>query len=142
MKIHDIQPHHPLKSRKRIGRGGKRGTYSGKGMKGQRARSGASITPLFAGGAPTLTGQGSKVVHKMRGQHNGSTSDIHFTLNIDQLDSKFADGDTISVDTLREKGLIKRKHKQVKILARGTSKKRFVFQNVDCSQSVRDQYAK
>lgn len=142
MKIHDIQPQNPLKSRKRIGRGGKRGTYSGKGMKGQRARSGASITPLFTGGAPTLTGQGSKVVHKMRGQHNGPTSKNVATLNIDQLDSKFTDGDTISLSTLQEKKLIKRNQKQVKILARGTSQKKFVFQNLTCSQSVLEKYAK
>src|SRR5487761_215729 len=35
------------KTRKRIGRGGKRGTYSGRGMKGQKSRAGAGIRPEF-----------------------------------------------------------------------------------------------
>jgi len=45
MQLHEIKPIHKLKSKKRIGRGGKRGTYCGKGVKGQKARAGAKIRP-------------------------------------------------------------------------------------------------
>ncbi|MEK7341913.1 MAG: uL15 family ribosomal protein, partial [Candidatus Binatota bacterium] len=38
------------KKRKRVGRGGKRGTYSGRGSKGQKSRAGARIRPGFRGG--------------------------------------------------------------------------------------------
>jgi len=36
MQLHQLKPNHKKKSRKRVGRGGKKGTYSGKGMKGQK----------------------------------------------------------------------------------------------------------
>lgn len=45
MQLHQIQPLHKPKGKKRIGRGGKRGTYSGKGIKGQSSRAGAKIRP-------------------------------------------------------------------------------------------------
>ena len=67
MHIHTLSSNLPKKSRKRIGRGGKRGTYSGKGQKGQKSRSGAKISPLFTGGSAALAGQGSRVIHKRRG---------------------------------------------------------------------------
>lgn len=47
MQLHEIQPVHENKSKKRIGRGGKRGTYSGRGMKGQKARAGRKIRPAI-----------------------------------------------------------------------------------------------
>ena len=45
MQLHQLQPIHDLKGKKRIARGGKRGTYSGRGQKGQKSRSGAKIRP-------------------------------------------------------------------------------------------------
>jgi len=42
MQLHQLKPNHKKKSRKRVGRGGKKGTYSGKGMKGQKSRAGKS----------------------------------------------------------------------------------------------------
>ena len=45
MQLHTLQPTHKSQSKKRIGRGGKRGTYSGRGVKGQGARAGNKIRP-------------------------------------------------------------------------------------------------
>jgi large subunit ribosomal protein L15 len=45
--LHTIKPTTKNKSKKRIGRGGKRGTYSGKGMKGQKSRAGRKIRPAI-----------------------------------------------------------------------------------------------
>ncbi|MBI2010965.1 MAG: hypothetical protein HYS89_01915 [Candidatus Colwellbacteria bacterium] len=45
MQLHQIQPTHKTPRGKRIGRGGKRGTYSGRGIKGQRSRAGRRIKP-------------------------------------------------------------------------------------------------
>jgi len=45
MQLHQIQPLNKRKSKRRVGRGGKRGTYCGRGMKGQRARTGAKVRP-------------------------------------------------------------------------------------------------
>jgi large subunit ribosomal protein L15 len=47
MQLHEIKPTHKLKKRKRVGRGGKRGTYSGRGQKGQLSRAGRKLKPLI-----------------------------------------------------------------------------------------------
>lgn len=47
MQLHEVVPIHKNKSKKRIGRGGKRGTYSGRGMKGQKSRAGHKIRPAI-----------------------------------------------------------------------------------------------
>ena len=46
MQLHQLKPTHKAKAAKRVGRGGKRGTYSGRGMKGQKSRAGARMQPL------------------------------------------------------------------------------------------------
>ncbi|PIS38709.1 MAG: hypothetical protein COT34_02170 [Candidatus Nealsonbacteria bacterium CG08_land_8_20_14_0_20_43_11] len=45
MQLHQLQPVHKKKERKRVGRGGVHGTYSGKGQKGQKARAGTKFQP-------------------------------------------------------------------------------------------------
>ena len=144
MDIHSLQPKTPLKSRKVIGRGGKKGTYSGKGMKGQKARSGAHISPLFAGGAPTLMGQGSQTTHIMRGQKNivNLTKKNNTTiLNIKGIDKVFSKGETVNIESLIERGLIKKRVNIVKILAKGESKNKFVFENLELSKTVQEKYS-
>src|SRR4030043_532865 len=42
-----MKPKHKLKKKKRVGRGGKRGTYSGKGIKGQKSRAGRKMVPVI-----------------------------------------------------------------------------------------------
>ena len=43
--INEIKRAHALKGKRRVGRGGKRGTYSGRGIKGQKSRSGRKLRP-------------------------------------------------------------------------------------------------
>lgn len=50
MQLHDLKPFSRSKQKKRVGRGGKRGTYSGRGSKGQKSRAGTRIPPGFRGG--------------------------------------------------------------------------------------------
>lgn len=47
MQLHELLLTNKSKKRKRIGRGGKRGTYSGKGMKGQKSRAGKRLEPVI-----------------------------------------------------------------------------------------------
>ena len=47
MQLNELKAGTKNKSKKRVGRGGKRGTYSGKGMKGQKARAGKRIRPAI-----------------------------------------------------------------------------------------------
>jgi len=49
MQLHQLSPKHKSKKRKRVGRGGKRGTYCGRGMKGQKSRAGAKFVPIIRG---------------------------------------------------------------------------------------------
>jgi len=62
MNLHQIAPEHKKNPKKRIGRGGKRGTYSGKGVKGQKSRAGKRIRP----GTRDLIQQ----IPKLRGSRN------------------------------------------------------------------------
>ena len=69
MQLHEIKPVHKNESRKRIGRGGKRGTYSGKGMKGQKSRAGKKIRPAVRDliqRTPKLRGSGDKTAKQRR----------------------------------------------------------------------------
>ncbi len=62
MQLHELKPIHKRKQPKKIGRGGKRGTYSGKGMKGQKSRAGARMQPIIR--------ELIKRYHKLRGYKN------------------------------------------------------------------------
>lgn len=64
MQLNQLQAEHLKKKRQRVGRGGKKGTYSGRGMKGQKARAGRKPRPGFAGGDTPL----AKRLPKKRGQ--------------------------------------------------------------------------
>lgn len=47
MQLHEISPTHRNTAKRRVGRGGKKGTYSGRGIKGQKARAGHKIRPAL-----------------------------------------------------------------------------------------------
>lgn len=153
MQIHTLSPHSSQKTRKRIGRGGKRGTYSGKGQKGQKARSGAKISPLFTGGSASLSGQGSRVIHKRRGQSpvqghhrvtNIKSKKNYSVVSIDSILAIFEDGATINREALLEANIIKHNITRVKVLAKHNvqnADKKFVFEDVLMSKTIQDQYS-
>lgn len=71
MNLHQIAPANKSKSKKRIGRGGKRGTYSGRGVKGQKARAGRKIRPAtrdLIQQIPKLRGSKNKGSRKRKGK--------------------------------------------------------------------------
>jgi large subunit ribosomal protein L15 len=112
------------KKRKTIGRGGKKGTYSGKGMKGQKARSGAHVKPMFEGGRSTLIDH----MKKKRGFRSPHAKKV--IVKLSAIDKKFKDGDEINAEALIKAGLIDKIEARngIKILGGGkeTSKK-FTF---------------
>lgn len=64
MQIHELKPENKPKKKKRIGRGGKRGTYCGRGLKGQKSRAGRRIRPAvrdFVLKTPKLRGRRKNV---------------------------------------------------------------------------------
>lgn len=134
--LHTLQPTHPLKSKKRIGRGGKRGTYSGKGQKGQRARSGAHIRPVereMILKIPKKRGTG--FINKPK-----KFATPILTINVNRIAKAFESGQIVSVKTLVKKGLVhisKREKLQVKILGTGKLSKKLSFVGVSVSQAAR-----
>lgn len=112
MQLNTLKFKNKKKEKKIIGRGGKKGTYSGKGCKGQKSRSGVSINPLFEGGHSTLIDH----MKKMRGF---KSTKLKMEVKLSQLEKNFKEGENINFKSLVEKKLIKKmnKHSRVKIVA-------------------------
>lgn len=122
MQIHQLSVP-KRKKRKLIGRGGKRGTTAGRGTKGQKARSGASVDPLFEGGRSTFLERlkkvrGFKSIHQKRP-----------IVTLEQLEQAYTDGETVTIETLVAKKIVPASAKTVgvKVLATGTLKKKLVL---------------
>ena len=131
MQFHHLSPKTKLKHGKRIGRGGKRGTYSGKGIKGQKARAGARIRPEER--------DILKRIPKLRGYKFKSFRIKPAVVNLGDIDKKFKTGETVSPESLLTAGLIHRikgRVPRVKVLGQGELKKKVKFKDVVFSGSV------
>ncbi len=112
IKIHHLRPAPGSKTEKtRVGRGegGKGGKTAGRGTKGQGAR--GAVKPGFEGGQKPQ----SRRIPKLKGFRNPFRVE-YAVVNLDTLEQ--FDGDVVSPDTLRAKGLV-HKHGLVKVLGRG-----------------------
>jgi len=151
MQLHQLKPIHKKKSRQRVGRGGKRGTYSGRGLKGQKARAGRKPRQGFAGGDTPL----SKRLPKQKGSvgkvkiRRGSKSSRFrvkpIILNLRVLEKKFKTGEIVSQQSLLKKGLIDKiggRIPKVKILGKGEIKKRLEFKGIELSKSLQEKIKK
>src|SRR5215210_6901790 len=129
LNLSNLKPASPRKERKRVGRGlgSGKGRYSGRGIKGQKSRSGShKMRAGFEGGQMPIymrlgkqRGSYSKDAMPM-GPHRTSTVPV----NVRDLDRVFDDGADVTVETLIEKGLIKNSRTDVKILGQGELKKK------------------
>ena len=130
MQIHDLKPKNKITKKKRVGRGGKRGTYSGKGMKGQKSRAGANMAPI----ARELI----KRYPKLRG-YNFSPLNKTFVINIAVLDKVFEKGGDVNRKILVEKKIIgKSKNLPIKILGNGETKKKFNISECSVSKKAKE----
>ena len=114
MNIHEVKRAHPQKSKKTVGRGGKRGKTSGRGTKGQNARAGHKKRPEMR--------DIIKKLPKQRGYRFNSYAAPVRTVTLNQLSTLTA-GATASPETLHAAGIIPKvggKFPVVKILATGT----------------------
>ena len=100
MQIHELQPKNKFKKKKRIGRGGKRGTYSGKGMKGQKSRSGTKRGSLVEKGRSSWV----KRFPKLGGFQSVYLSNI--VVKTSQIEKYFKTGETVDEKSLIKKGII------------------------------------
>ena len=116
MKLHDIGPTPGShKRRKRIGRGDSSGwgKTAGRGEKGQLSRTGAVHRPFFEGGQIPLFRRLPK-----RGFKNPDRIDYEI-INLSVLEENFEDGAVVDASSLREKKLLAKGDRAIKILANG-----------------------
>tara|TARA_Y100000591_G_scaffold215353_1_gene187025 strand:+ start:338 stop:808 length:471 start_codon:yes stop_codon:yes gene_type:complete len=107
------------KARTRVGRGnGSKGTYSGRGLKGQKSRSGGGVPLFFEGGQLPLV----KRLPFLRGFKNRFKKDFSI-VNLSDIENKFNDGDLVNSESLFDLNLIRNKVSYVKILGNGNLKK-------------------
>lgn len=132
MQLHELKPTHKRKTGKRIGRGSKRGTHSGRGIKGQMTRAGRKTVPPIR--------ELIKRYPKLRGYRFKSRKVQPAIINVKDLEKVFKSGDTISPQVLVDKRLIRKvkgKTPKVKILGQGVIKKKFTVQGFLFSEKAK-----
>jgi large subunit ribosomal protein L15 len=128
---------HTHKARKRVGRGcgSGHGKTSGRGHKGQGSRRGASskMRVGFSGGQMPLFRTLAK-----RGFNNNAFSDDVFALNVSLLEDTFENGDVVSPETLKERGVVKARYDVLKILGNGELTKKLTVKAHKFSASAEE----
>ncbi len=120
------------KKRKRVGRGpgSGHGKTSGRGHKGQGQLAGWSAAPIFEGGASPLIRRIPK-----RGFHN-AWAKIVAAVNVGDLDAVYANGEEVTLESLRVKDLAKGRYDELKILGGGALTKKLKISAHRFSQSA------
>jgi len=128
LNLSNLKPAQARKNRKRVGRGigSGKGRYSGRGIKGQKSRSGShKMRPGFEGGQNPIymrlgKQRGGSADAMPVGPHRTSTAPV----NVATLDERFDAGADVTPDTLVEKGVLKNTKTDVKILGNGDLSKK------------------
>lgn len=124
MKLHELERNRAAKhDRRRVGRGmgSGLGKTSGRGEKGQKARSGVSIPATFEGGQLPLYRRLPK-----RGFSNSDFKIRYATINVSDL-NKFEDGTVVTPELLKEVGILKNQLDGVKVLGDGEIEKKLTI---------------
>ena len=121
MKLHEIKKiKGATHSKKKVGRGpgSGLGKTSGRGHKGQLARSGGGKGPMFEGGQIPLYKR-----LPQRGFSNARFKVVYAPINVDALNA-FEDGAIVSPEILKDMGIIKNQLDGVKVLGNGALEKK------------------
>jgi len=133
MQLHEIAPKHKTKKRKRVGRGGKKGTYSGRGMKGQGARAGKRLKPAIRSII--------KMYPKLRGYSFNPLTEKPSIVNVGILENAFQDGETVSPQSLVEKNIVRKakgRFPKIKILGDGKLTKKLTIEGCLISKAAKE----
>ncbi len=125
MKLHELEKNiGATHAKKRVGRGSGSGLgkTSGRGQKGQKARSGGSINPVFEGGQLPLYRRIPK-----RGFSNHMFKTTYAVVNLEQL-NVFENGTVVTPALLREAGIVKNQLDGIKVLGTGKLEKNLTIQ--------------
>jgi large subunit ribosomal protein L15 len=143
LNLSNLKPAQPRKDRKRVGRGlgSGKGRYSGRGIKGQKSRSGShKMRPGFEGGQNPIymrlgkqRGPYSKDAMPM-GPHRTQTQPV----NVAALEERFDAGADVTLEALVEKGLIRNTRIDVKLLGQGDLTKKLSITVHAASASARE----
>ena len=143
MNLNQLKSNTKRKSAKRVGRGGKRGTYSGKGTKGQKSRAGAGFKQGFRGGDNRLWQLFPKLrgATKKPGSNRPHMKHRYFQLRHDKVKvfnlnffNQFEDGKVVTPELFAKK--------EIKVLGEGQLKKRLEFKGFTFSKSAREKILK
>ena len=138
MKLHELEKNiGATHAKKRVGRGSGSGLgkTSGRGQKGQKARSGGSINPVFEGGQLPLYRRIPK-----RGFSNHMFKTRYATINLDDLNI-FEDGTVVTPALLKERRVIKKQLDGIKVLGNGNLEKKLTIQANKFSSSALEKIA-
>ena len=133
MKLHELEKNiGATHAKKRVGRGpgSGLGKTSGRGQKGQKARSGASINPVFEGGQLPLYRRIPK-----RGFSNAKFKTRYAVINLKDLNG-FEDGAVVTPALLKDAGIIKNQLDGIKVLGNGKLEKKITIQASKFSTSA------
>ena len=125
MKLNELKKNEGATFRKKIvgrGSGSGLGKTSGRGQKGQNARSGGGVSPVFEGGQLPLYRRLPK-----RGFSNHDFKTVYAVINVSDL-NVFNDGDVVTPALLKEKGIVKKQLDGIKVLGNGTLDKKLTIQ--------------
>ncbi len=131
MQLHELKPKTKSKKKKRIGRGGKRGTFCGRGVKGQKARAGGTPRPALRDIV--------KKIPKKRGYRFKPIKPKPQAVNLRDIDRHFKAHQKVNPQTLLKKGLIRKlggRMPKVKILGDGKLTKKLIIENCSLSKSA------
>ena len=133
MKLNELQNLN-AKTRKRVGRGAGSGLgkTSGKGHKGQNARSGGGVRPGFEGGQLPLFRRLSK-----RGFNNYNFRTVYATVNVGDLE-RFEEGTEVTKELLIETGLVKKELDGIKVLGNGELTKKLTVKANKFSSAAKE----
>lgn len=136
MKQNDLRPvEGSTQKRKRVGRGtgSGKGKTSGRGTKGQNARTSGGVRPVFEGGQLPFV----KRLPKMRG-FNNRFKVSYVPVNLDEMDKRFEAGAEVSPETLQAAGLLGDADSPVVVLARGELSKPLTIKTHRISKSAQE----
>lgn len=137
MQLNQVKPKTKKKIKKLIGRGGKRGTYSGKGLKGQKSRAGHKMRPELR--------DIIKKIPKKRGYRFKSFKARPVVINLEILERHFKDNEKVHPQALLEKGVVSKISgylPEIKLLGNGEITKKLLVSECQISKSAKEKIEK
>ena len=139
MKLHELKSVEGSTHRRKVvgrGPGSGHGKTSGRGEKGQKARSGGGVHIWFEGGQTPLYKRLPR-----RGFSNARFATKYAIVNVSDL-NRFKDGDTVTPELLKESGIVKKELNGIKILGNGKLEKKLTVKANKFSKLAKEEIEK